>query len=122
MNDLLQGGEDGPIVLYIKVALSSSSAMIMAMFVPMFWTTFRYINQEKATGLAAVAGGMFENLFSGLFLILFLSFLAIFFLTGRLKDKSLRIIFFWVPTITVCVFTAVSWVLLAYAFRHIPHQ
>jgi hypothetical protein len=122
MNDLLQGGEDGPIVLYIKVALSSSAAMIMAMFVPMFWTTFRYINQEKATGLAAVAGGMFENLFSGLFLILFLSFLAIFFLTGRLKDKSLRIIFFWVPTITVCVFTAVSWVLLAYAFRHIPHQ
>ncbi|HEX4772650.1 MAG TPA: hypothetical protein VH351_17590, partial [Bryobacteraceae bacterium] len=95
MNDLLQPSEDRPIVLYIKIALSTLAAMILARFVPMFWTTFRYISQEKATGLAAVAGGLVENLLSGLFPILFLIFLAIFFLTNRLKDKTLRILFFW---------------------------
>jgi hypothetical protein len=122
MNDLLQPSEDRPIVLYIKAALSSLAAMILAMVVPMFWTTFRYISQEKATGLAAVAGGLVENLLSGLFPILFLIFLAIFFLTNRLKDKTLRILFFWVPTITVCVFAAGTWALLAYVMQHVPHQ
>jgi hypothetical protein len=122
MNDLFQAGESRPIVLYLKTALGSLASQIMAASLPMLWTTFRSISQEKATGLAAVAGGMFENLFSGLFLILFLSFLAIFFLTSRLKDRTLRIIFFWVPTITVCVFAAGTWALLAYAIRHIPHQ
>lgn len=122
MNDLFQTGEGRPVVLYIKTALSSLTAMILAMFAPTFWTTFRSISQEKATGLAAVAGGIFENFFSGLSLILFLSFLAIFFMTGRLGNRTQRILFFWVPTITVCVFAAGTWVLLAYAIRHIPHQ
>jgi hypothetical protein len=122
MDDSFSAHDGRPVVLYIKSALSSLAAMIVAMFVPMFWTTFRYISQEKATGLAAVAGGLVENLFSGLFLILFLTFLAIFFLTNRLKDKTLRILFFWVPTITVCVFAFGMWVLFAYAVRHIPHQ
>ena len=80
------------------------------------------LRRLQVTGLAAVAGGMFENLFSGLFLILFLLFLAVFFTTGRLGNKTLRILFFWVPTIAACVFTAGSWVLVAYAIRHIPHQ
>jgi hypothetical protein len=122
MNELFSAGEGRPIVLYIKIALSSLAAMILAMFVPMFWTTLRYISQEKATGLAAVAGGLVENLLSGLFLILFLSFLAIFFLTGRLERRTLRILFFWVPTITVCVFAAGTWALYAYIVTHIPHQ
>jgi hypothetical protein len=125
MDDLLQGGEGRPIVLYIKAALSSLAAMILAMFVPTFWISFRNISQEKATGLASVAGGMFENLFSGLFLILFLLFLlflAILFLTGRLGNRIQRILLFWVPTITICVFAFASWALFAYAMRHIPHQ
>jgi hypothetical protein len=122
MNDLFSAGEGRPIALYIKTALSSLTAMILAMFVPMFWTTFRYIRQEKATGLAAVAGGLFENLFSGLFLILFLSFLAVFFLTGRLGNRTLRILFFWVPTITVCLFAAGTWGMYVYVVTHIPHQ
>jgi len=122
MNDSLQAGEGRPIVLYIKTALSSLAAMILAMFVPTLWISFRNISQEKATGLAAVAGRMFENLFSGLSLTLFLSFLAIFFMTGRLGNRTQRILLFWVPTITVCVFAAGTWALLAYAVRHIPHQ
>jgi hypothetical protein len=122
MNGLLQAGEDRPVALYIKTALSSLTAMILAMFAPTFWISFRNISQEKATGFASVAGGMFENLFSGLFLILFLSFLAIFFLTGRLERRTLRILFFWVPTITVCVFAAGTWATYAYVVTHIPHQ
>jgi hypothetical protein len=122
MDDLFSAPEGRPIVLYIKTALSSLTAMILAISVPMFWTAFRSISQEKATGLAAVAGALFENLFSGLFLILFLSFLTIFFVTGRLERRTLRILFFWVPTIAVCVFAFGMWALYAYAVTHIPHQ
>jgi drug/metabolite transporter (DMT)-like permease len=122
MNDSLQAGADRPIVLYLKTALSSLAAQVLAASLPMFWTTFRYISQEKATGLAAVAGGMFENFFSGLFLILFLLFLAVFFMTSRLGNRTQRILLFWVPAITVCVFAFGAWALLAYALRHIPHQ
>jgi hypothetical protein len=53
---------------------------------------------------------------------LFLSFLALFFVTGRLGDKTLRILFFWVPTIAFCGFAAIMWGALAYAMRHIPQQ
>jgi len=122
MDDLLRADDSRPVVLYVKTALTSLTSMILAMFVPTFWTSFRNISQEKATGLGAVAGRMFENLFSGWFLILFLSFLALFFVTGQLGDKTLRILFFWVPTIAVCVLTAGSWALLAYTIRHIPQQ
>jgi len=122
MNDSLQAGEGRPIVLFLKTALSSLTAQVLAASLPTLWTTFRSISQEKATGLAAVAGGMFENLFSGWFLILFLSFLAIFFVTGRLGNRTQRILLFWVPTITVCVFALGMWALLAYAMRHVPHQ
>ena len=122
MNDLFPVGEGRPIVLYLKTALSSLASMTLAMFVPTFWLSFRNISQEKATGLGAVAGRLLENIYSGLFLILFLSFLAIFFVTGRLGNKTLRILFFWVPTSAVCVFAAGTWALLAYAVRHIPHQ
>jgi hypothetical protein len=122
MDDSISAHDGRPVVLYIKTALTSLAAMILAMSVPTFWTSFRNISQEKATGLAAVAGRLLENLYSGLFLILFLSFLAVFFLTGRLGNRTLRILFFWVPTITVCVFAAGTWALLIYAVRHIPHQ
>jgi hypothetical protein len=122
MDDLLRADDSRPVVLYVKTALTSLTSMILAMFVPTFWTSFRNISQEKATGLGAVAGRMFENLFSGWFLILFLSFLALFFVTGRLGDKTLRILFFWVPTIAVCGFAAIMWGALAYAMRHIPQQ
>ena len=122
MDDLLQGREGRPTVLYIKTALSSLTAMILAMFAPTFWISFRNISQERATGLGAAAGRVFENIFSGLFLILFLLFLAIFFVTGRLGNRSQRILFFWVPTIAVCVFALGMWALYAYAVAHIPHQ
>ena len=122
MDDVSLARESRPIVLYIKMALSSLTAMILAMFAPAFWSAFRNISQEKATGLGAVAGKLFENLFSGLFLVLFLTFLAVFFITGRLENKTFRILFFWVPTITLCVFAAGMWALYAYLLMHVPHQ
>lgn len=122
MNDLFVADESRPLLLYVKTALTSLTSMILAMFVPTFWSSVRNISQEKATGLAAVAGGLLENLYTGLFLILFLLFLAVFFLTGRLGNRSLRILLFWVPTIAVCVFSVSIWGLFAYAMRHVPHQ
>jgi hypothetical protein len=50
MDDLFSARDGRPIVLYIKTAFSSLAAMILAMLVPTFWTAFRGISQEKATG------------------------------------------------------------------------
>jgi hypothetical protein len=122
MDDLFVTDESRPLLLLVKIALSSLAAMILAMFAPTFWISFRNISQEKATGFASVAGGMFENLFSGLFLILFLLFLAIFFMTSRLGNRTQRILLFWVPTTTVCVFAAGTWGMYVYVVTHIPHQ
>jgi hypothetical protein len=51
MNESLQAGEGRPIALYIKTALSSLTAMILAMFAPTFWISFRNISQEKQPDL-----------------------------------------------------------------------
>jgi hypothetical protein len=65
MNDLLPAGDGRPIVLYMKIVLSSLASQILAASLPMLWTTFRYISQEKATGLAAVAGDCSKTCFQG---------------------------------------------------------
>jgi hypothetical protein len=56
MNDLLPAGDGRPIVLYMKIVLSSLASQILAASLPMLWTTFRYISQEKATGSPRLPG------------------------------------------------------------------
>ena len=85
---------------YLNGILSALSAIILAELVPGLWSLFRGINGSKATGLAAVAGGLVESLFSPLFWILSISLFALFFTASRLGNKSLRVVFFWIPTLT----------------------
>jgi membrane associated rhomboid family serine protease len=69
--------------------------------VPTFWFAFRGINNSKAIGLAALAGMALENFFSPLFWVLLGSLFALFFMTSRSANTALRVIFFWIPTVTV---------------------
>jgi hypothetical protein len=58
---------------------------VAALLGPGLVVAFTGINNSKATGLAAVAGGFLESLFSPLFWILALSLFALFFSASRLS-------------------------------------
>ena len=52
---------------YAKGCLAGLAALLLAGFVVMFMTVFKDMSQEKATGLAVLAGGLAESVFSPLF-------------------------------------------------------
>jgi len=84
-------------MIYAKGILGGLAALFLAGS----WSVFKGINTEKATGLAAVAGGFVGSIFSPLFWILAALFFALFFSAGRLESKLLRVFLFWIPTLTV---------------------
>src|SRR5579871_2502887 len=83
----------------LRGTLSALSAVFVGLLGPGLFFALRGINNSKATGLAAVAGGLLESLFSPLFWILAVSFFALFFAASRLNSKPLRILLFWTPVL-----------------------
>ena len=73
-------------MVYAKGILSGLAALFLAELVPGSWSIFRGMSTEKATGLAAVAGGLVESIFSPLFWILAALFFA---LSPRQSDLKL---------------------------------
>jgi hypothetical protein len=102
---------------YFKGILSGLAAIFLAELVPGSWSVFR----EKATGLAAVAGGLPESVFSPLFWILVVLFFALLFAARRLGNKLLRIFLFWIPTLTVSAFGIAIVTLFTYLFIRVRH-
>ncbi len=88
---------------YAKGILSGLAAILLAEFIPGS-SVFKVISTEKATGLAALAGGLAESIFSLLFWILAVLFFAMFFSASRLENKFLRVFLFWFPTLSVSTF------------------
>jgi hypothetical protein len=76
---------------------------VAAVFVALLGPGLVVINKSKATGLAAVAGGFLESLFSPLFWILAVSFFVLFFAASRLSSRPLRILLFWTPATAISV-------------------
>ena len=102
---------------YFKGILSGLAAIILAELVGSWWF-FGGISNTKATGLAAVVGGLVENLFSPLFWIPAILLFALFLAASRLGNKLLRVFLFWIPTLTVSAFTIAVVALSAYLFVH----
>lgn len=88
---------------YFKGILSGLAAIFLTECVPGSWSVLRDISREKATGLAAVAGGLAESVFSPPFWILAVLFFALFYVASRLRNNLLRVFLFWIPTLTVSV-------------------
>ena len=87
-------------------------------FLVVFWG----ISNTKATGLAAVVGGLVENLFSPLFWVPAILLFALFFAASRLGNKLLRVFLFWIPTLTVSAFTIAIVATFAYLFIRFRHS
>jgi uncharacterized membrane protein YkvI len=104
---------------YSKALLGAVAGLFLSVLVSSLSPVFRSMSAEKATGLAAVAGGLIEGVLSPWFWISFLGFLSLFYVTGRLERRPLRTVFFWIPTVGMCLVGFGLWALFLYAMTHI---
>ena len=102
----------------LRGVLSAVAAIFVAPLGPGLVVAFRGINNSKATGLGAVAGGFVESLFSPLFWILAVSFFALFFAASRLSSKPLRILLFWTPVTFISMLGLAIFSLFTYLWIH----
>jgi hypothetical protein len=107
---------------YFKGVLSGLVAIILAELVPGSWSPFWGVSSEKAIGLAAVAGGLAESIFSPLFWVIAISLFALFFAASRAGNKLLRIFLFWIPKLTVSSVTIAIVGLFTYLFIHVLNR
>lgn len=105
---------------YFKIILSGVAALLLAEFVGP-WSMFRGMSTEKATGLAAVAGGFVESMLSPLFWVLAILFFAMFFYASRLGNKALRVLLFWTPALLLST-VVVLFAALIFVVLHYPRQ
>src|SRR5258708_2953828 len=96
---------------YLKGVLATVSAFFIAGLVPTIWTLAHGLSTEKGAGLTAVAGGLLESALSPWFWILALLFSAFFYVSARFENKALRILLFWIPTITTSTLGLAFWAL-----------
>lgn len=104
---------------YFKGILSGVAAIFLAECIPKF---SQGISEQKATGLAATAGGVVESIFSPLFWILAILFFTLFFAASRLGNKFLRIFLFWIPTLSVSTLGAAILALFTYFIIRVSHR
>ena len=101
---------------YFKRFLCGLTSIFLAECVPGPWSVFKGVSREKATGLAALAGGLAESAFSPLFWIVAILFFALLYTASRHRNNFLRVFLFWIPTLTVSVFCIAFVTLYAYLF------
>jgi len=103
---------------FVKGALSGLAAIILAELVAIYWIVFRGINNSKATGTAALAGGFLESLISPLFWLLAIAFFTIFLKASRATSGTLRTVLFWIPTVGVTCLGVTIVSLFSYLYFH----
>ena len=104
---------------YVKVILSGLAALFIAEIV-CSWSIFSP-DGSKATGLAVVAAMTVENLLSPIFwMVAALSF-GLFFVASR-ATTPWRVLFFWIPTVTVSVLGFGFVGMCAYLIMRVRHQ
>ena len=103
---------------HVKNILSGLAAIFFAEFLPLFpWSPFKGMSEQKATGLAAVAGG-FAAIFSPLFWIVVILFFVLFYGASRLGNRFLRILLFWIPILLASTLGGTLFALFAYVLIH----
>lgn len=103
---------------YVKGILSGLAAVIVAEFV-FFWPI---LSGSKATGLDVLKALLIESILSPRFWIVGVLLFALFFAASR-GNTFLRVLFFWIPTVTVSALGFSIVALYAYLFFRVSrHQ
>ncbi len=98
---------------YLRVLLSAVAALVLAILGPPLF--FSLQQSSKATGLA-----VFFRAVSPLCTILAIVFFTLFFVTSRVKSKSLRLLLFWMPVTVISTLGLGFLALFAYAWLRVP--
>ena len=102
---------------YIKGIFSGLAAIFVAEFV-FFWPT---LNGSKATGMAALKSLLVESLFSPRFWIVGVLLCGLFFAASR-GSTVVKVLFFWIPTLTISALGFSIVAMYAYLFTVSRHQ
>jgi hypothetical protein len=95
-------------VSYLKGALSAIAAITVALLGPSVVMAIRY--QEKATGLAVFTA----ELLSPVFWLSVLAVFGLFWMAGRLANKFLRILLFWIPATSISAIGCIALTFILY--------
>jgi hypothetical protein len=106
-------------VTYLRGSLCGVASISAASFGLGVLPALREIDQQKAIGLGAVAGGLIENLISPQFWLLAILFFGLFFAASRLTSKTLRVVLFWAPTLILSTLGFAFVALLAVVWMHL---
>jgi len=104
---------------YVKDILSGLAALFIAEFV-CSWLLFSP-SGSKATGLIVLVAMSLENLLSPLFWIVAGLLFWLFFAASR-SNTTLRVCFFWIPTLLVSTLGFAFVGMLTYLWIHFRHQ
>jgi uncharacterized membrane protein YidH (DUF202 family) len=109
-------------VRYFKGVLCSLGAVSFALLVPSLWWAFRGMSSEKATGLAAVAGGLVEIIISPIFWILAILSFLFFRWASRNGHTLARLLLFWIPSVAFSMLGITILSLFTYLYLRFRHS
>jgi hypothetical protein len=90
-------------MVYVKAILSAMTAVIATELLTIWWV-LRPWSSSKATGIDLIFAVLRASLVHAQPWILAILLFAIFFAASRLDSKTLRVVLFWIPTVTIsCV-------------------
>lgn len=102
---------------FLLSGISTITILLVGWPIVMMYPVLR---EEKATGLAAVAGGFTAALLTPQFWLSAILLLLFFWYTSQLNSKILRLLLFWIPTIFATVIGAIVFVMTSYFYLHRP--
>jgi hypothetical protein len=117
----MYGSAEWKSMAILKVILSGITAITLVLVGWPLILLYPTMKSEKATGLAAVAGGLTAALHTPQFWLSGLLLFLLFWYVGRLPNKILRVVLFWIPTIFVTVVGCLIFALVTYAYMHRPN-
>jgi len=100
--------------VYLKMLVTATASLFLAVLLPSFASMFRLMTSQTAKGFTAVSGGLLERALSPWFWASYLLSLSMFYVTAGLENRMLRVFFFWIPSIVICVAGFGFWALFLY--------
>lgn len=106
---------------YLRLALCIIGAVFVAALLPSFFFALKTGISEKATGVGVVAGSLSEIILSPLFWIIAALFFSLFRWASRSGQPLVRVLLFWVPSVTTSVLGIAFLTLFTYTYLHFRH-
>jgi hypothetical protein len=88
-------------MIYVKSILSAIAALFSSMLTVAFMGPFKGVSEQRAVGVAALAGGLVETCSSPVFWVVTMLLFAAIFAASQIKNQILQVIVFWIPTLFV---------------------